>query len=109
MYNVVSLRVVPLRKSLVRLEGNYTHQIIRIMLTPNNQQQILDYEVINRLVEMSTQGKGINSYMSQSIQKLKQDLKECKREQQNSKWREKIELLLEKLNDGDVPILEKSE
>ena len=59
--------------------------------------KILDYEVINRLVEMSTQGKGINSYMSQSIQKLKQDLKECKREQQNSKWREKIELLLEKL------------
>ena len=39
----------------------------------------------------------INSSMNSSIQKLKEELKLCSRETSNTKWREKIEKLLEKL------------
>ena len=35
--------------------------------------------------------------MNAPIQKLKEELKLCKKEQQNSKWRERIEKLIENL------------
>ena len=93
MYNVVSLRVVPLLKSLVRLEGNYTHQIIRIMIPPNNQQQILEHEVFNRLTKLTTHRQSLERLRKiNTSMNIKQDtnkvIQELKRTQSNDeKWK----------------------